>query len=184
MRAVNYRFDNIDAEIVANGQNPYFNRTAEHFCSHQHAPNDRSLTYPTAAIKGNIAYIGWDIFRGYAESGDFHIKELVAYVIERLMNGDFTIESSIPDKGIVTLLQQNDRKIVHLLYVHTTVRGKDTEVIEDVVPLYNVNVSVKCDKPEKVILVPQNEEIDFTYADGKVSFTVPKVEIHQMISIE
>lgn len=184
MRAVNYRFDNIDAEIVANGQNPYFNRTAEHFCSHQHAPNDRSLTYPTAAIKGNIAYIGWDIFRGYAESGDFHIKELVAYVIERLMNGDFTIESSVPDKGIVTLLQQNDRKIVHLLYVHTTVRGKDTEVIEDVVPLYNVNVSVKCDKPEKVILVPQNEEIEFIYADGKVSFTVPKVEIHQMISIE
>ena len=184
MRAVNYRFDNIDAEIVANGQNPYFNRTAEHFCSHQHAPNDRSLTYPTAAIKGNVAYIGWDIFRGYAESGDFHIKELVAYVIERLMNGNFTIESSIPDRGIVTLLQQNDRKIVHLLYSHTTVRGKNTEVIEDIVPLYNVDVSVKCNKPKRVILVPQNEEISFNYSDGRVSFTVPKVEIHQMISIE
>ena len=184
MRAVNYRFDNIDAEIVANGQNPYFNRTAEHFCSHQHAPNDRRLTYPTAAIKGNVAYIGWDIFRGYAESGDFHIKELVAYVIERLMNGNFTIESSIPDRGIVTLLQQNDRKIVHLLYSHTTVRGKNTEVIEDIVPLYNVDVSVKCNKPKRVILVPQNEEISFNYSDGRVSFTVPKVEIHQMISIE
>lgn len=43
---------------------------------------------------------------------------------------------------------------------------------------------MKCDKPERVILVPQKEEVEFTYADGKVSFTVPKVEIHQMISIE
>ena len=184
MRAENYRFENIDAEIVSNGQNPYFNRTAEHFCSHQHAPNDRSLTFPTAAIKGNVAYIGWDIFKGYAEYGDYHIKELVNYVIKRLMNDEFTIKAAIPDRGVVTLLQQGDRKIVHLLYAHTTKRGKDTEVIEDIVPLYNVDVKIKCDLPSKVILVPQNTEIGYDYYDGELSFTVPKVEIHQMISIE
>lgn len=184
MRARNYRFENVDAEIVSMGQNPYFNRTAEHFCSHQHAPNDRSLDYPTAAIKGNIAYIGWDIFGGYAIYGDYHIKELVAYVIKRLMKDDFTIETTVPDRGVTTLTQQGDRKIVHMLYAHTTKRGEDTEVIEDIVPLYNVEATVKCDKPEKVILVPQNEEIDFTYDNGRVKFTVPKVEIHQMISIE
>ncbi len=184
MRAKNYRFENIDAEIVGKGQNPYFNRTAEHFCSHQHAPNDRSVEYPAAAIKGNIAYIGWDIFSGYAEYGDFHIKELAAYVIRRLMDGEFSIETTVPDRGVTTLTQQGDRKIVHLLYAHTTKRGADTEVIEDIVPLYNIDVSVKCDKPSKVILVPQNEEIDFKFDNGTVSFTVPKVEIHQMISIE
>ena len=184
MRAKNYRFENVDAEIVGKGQNPYFNRTAEHFCSHQHAPNDRSTEYPSAAIKGNIAYIGWDIFSGYAEYGDYHIKELAAYVIRRLMDGEFSIESAVPDRGVTTLTQQGSRKIVHLLYAHTTKRGADTEVIEDIVPLYNIDVSVKCDKPSKVILVPQNEEIDFSYADGKASFTVPKIEIHQMISIE
>ncbi|MCQ2483886.1 MAG: beta-galactosidase trimerization domain-containing protein [Clostridia bacterium] len=184
MRAANYRFENVDAEIAAKGQNPYFNRTAEHFCSHQHAPNDRSLEYPTVAFKGNIAYIGWDIFKGYAEFGDFHIKEIISYAVERLMGDSFTIKSAVPDRGVTTLTQQGDRKIVHLLYAHTTKRGRDTEVIEDIVPLYNVDVSVKCDKPSKVILVPQNEEIEFSYKDGEVSFTVPKVEIHQMISIE
>ena len=184
MRAKNYRFENVDAEVISDGQNPYFNRTAEHFCSHQHAPNDRSLTYPTSAIKGNVAYIGWDIFTGYAEYGDFHIKELVAFVIKQLMGDSFTIETTVPDRGVTTLLQQGDRKIVHLLYAHTTKRGADTEVIEDIVPLYNVDVKVKCDKPETVTLVPQNEKIDFTYSAGKVSFTVPKVEIHQMICIE
>ena len=184
MRAVSYRFENKDAEIVSYGQNPYFNRTAEHFCSHQHAPNDRSLTYPTAVIKGNIAYIGWDIFKGYGIYGDYHIKELVSFVLDRMMGDSYTIETSLPDRGVTSLLQQNGRKIVHLLYAHTTKRGQDTEVIEDIVPLYGIDVKVKCDKPEKVTLVPQNEPVEFTYADGAVSFTVPKVEIHQMICIE
>ena len=115
------------------------------------------------------------VFSGGKDQGDYSV---------RLMDGDFTVESSVPDRGVTTLLQQGDRKIVHLLYAHTTKRGADTEVIEDIVPLYNVDVKVKCAKPESVTLVPQNEKIDFTYTDGRVTFTVPKVEIHQMICIE
>ena len=184
MRAESFRFENIDGEVVAKGQNPYFNRTAEHFCSHQHAPNDRSLEYPTAVIKGNIAYIGWNVFKGYGVHGDYHIKELVNFVIKRLMGDSFTIESSVPDRGVTTLLSQPGRKIVHLLFAHTTKRGSDTEVIEDVVPLYNIDVKVKTEKPSRVLLVPEKEEIPFTYENGRVCFTVPKVDIHRMISIE
>ena len=184
MRAESYRFNNNNADVLAYGQNPYFNRTAEHFCSHQHAPNDDSFTYPTVIKKGNIAYIGWKIFNGYAVNGDFHIKELVDYVIKSLMNDDFIIDSSMPDRGVTTLLKQGNRKIVHLLFAHTTKRGADTEVIEDVVPLYNIKVSVKTERPSKAILVPRNVEIPFEYADGKASFTVPEVNIHQMISLE
>ncbi len=184
MRAKNYLFENIDADIISDAQNPYFNRTAEHFCSHQHAPNDRSETFPSTAIKGNIAYIGWDIFKGYAFYGDYHIKELLNYVIKTLMGDMFTVESSMPDRGVTTLLQQNERKIVHLLYAHTTVRGENTEVVEDIVPLYNIEISVKCDKPQKVTLVPEGRKIDFSYCDGRLNFKVPEVYIHQMICIE
>lgn len=184
MRAESFTFENKDAEVISYGQNPYFNRTAEHFCSHQHAPNDDSFTYPTSVIKGNIAYIGWNIFKGYALYGDFHIKELVNHIIEKLMNGEFSIYSSMPDKGITTLTRQGDRKIVHLLFAHTTKRGEDTEVIEDVVPLYNIDIKVKSEKPSKVLLVPQNEEIPFEYENGEVKFKVPEVYIHQMVSIE
>lgn len=184
MRADSHKIKNIDATVIAMGQDPYFNRTAQHFCSHQHAPNNEAYDYPAAVIKGNIAYIGWDAFRGYARFGDFHIKELINYAIKFLMKDDFTVSTSLPDRGIVSLLEQGNRKIVHLLFAHTTNRGADTEVIEDIVPLYNIEVSVKCGKPSRVILVPQNEEIDFSYENGKASFTVPKVDCHQMISIE
>ncbi len=184
-RPNSHRIENIDGSIFAYGQNPYFNRTAEHFCSHQHAPNDRTLTYPAAVIKGNVAYIGWETFTGYAISGDFHLKELCAYAIDTLLGNAETITvENFPDRGIATLTEQQNRRIVHLLFAHTTVRGKNTEVIEDVVPLYDVKVSVKGDKPNKVTLVPENREIPFEYSKGAVEFTVPKVYIHQMICLE
>ncbi len=185
MRPESHRFENIDAEVIACGQNPYFNRTAEHFCSHQHAPNDDTLTYPAAVIKGNIAYIGWNAFQGYGTSGDFHIKELLLYTIDRLIGDDVSIEvKGLPDRGIATLTKQGQRKIVHLLYAHTSVRGINTEIIEDVVPVFNVNVSVIGEKPQSVTLVPQNIPLEFTYENSKTSFKVPEVYIHQMISIE
>ena len=184
MRSQSHLIEVDDAEVIAYGQNPYFNRTPDRFCSHQHAPNNPDSTYPAAVIKGNIAYISWDVFSGYGKFGDFHYKELAAYVIDRLMNGEFSLEASMPDRGVATLMEQGDRKIVHLLFAHTTNRGNDTEVIEDIVPLYNINVSVKCNKPEKVILAPQMQEISFEYSDGKVNFTVPQVNVHQIVSIE
>ncbi len=185
MRPVSYRFENIDGKVVSYGQNPYFNRNPEHFCSHQHAPNNREFTYPTSVIKGNIAYIGWDIFTGYGTSGDLHIKELVSHVIDLLVADCASIEvKNLPDRGVATLTKQGERKLVHLLYAHTSKRGNDVEVIEDIVPVFNISVSVRTEKPAKVTLVPENKELDFDYADGKVSFTVPEVYIHQMVCIE
>ncbi len=184
MRDIFYKFENIDADVFAYMQNPYFNRTPEHFCSHQHAPNNRDFTAPAAVIKGNIAYIGWDIFRGYGEFGDFHHKEIVDYAIKKLMDNDFIIETTLPDRGIVSVMQQDNRKIIHLLFAHTTKRGEKTEVIEDLIPLYNVNVTLKCDKPSAVTIVPEGRKVDFTYENGKLSFTVDKVDMHCMISVE
>ncbi len=185
MRPVSHRFEVIDAAVHSYGQNPYFNRTPECFCSHQHAPNNRAFTYPTSVIKGNVGYIGWNVFSGYGISGDFHIKELIAHFVDALLGDNASIAvKNLPDRGVVTLTRQAERKIVHLLFAHTTKRGIDTEVIEDIVPVYDISVELKGEKPQKVSLVPQNEEIDFTYENGKIKFTVPKVYIHQMIAVE
>ncbi|MDD6275711.1 MAG: alpha-L-fucosidase [Clostridia bacterium] len=185
IRSKSYLFDNIDAEVIANAQNPYFNRTVHHFCSHQHAPNDESCTYPAAVIKNNIAYIGWDIFGVYGKSGDLHIKELVNYVLTRLMSGESSVTvKGLPDRGVVSLTKHGNRSVVHLLFAHTSIRGENIEVIEDIVPIYDIEVKVKADKPSRVYLAPEMTDIDFTYENGEVSFTVPKVYIHQMICID
>ena len=187
MRANSYKFKVNTGEVVASMQNPYFNRTLEHFCSHAHTPNNPEEEFSGAVINKNIAYIGWDIFSAYAIHGHLCFKELFKAVLEKMLGNEKTVTVDIPDKAVVTYTYQEKEKrnILHLLYAHTTVRGKGTEVIEDTIPLYNVNCSVKYSKkPSRVSLQPQNEELTFDFVNGEVKFIVPKVDIHAMVVIE
>lgn len=187
MRAEFNKFKVNSGEVVASMQNPYFNRTLEHFCSHAHTPNNPEEEFSGAVINNNIAYIGWDIFSAYALHGHLCFKELFKAIMEKMIGNEKTVSVDIPDKAVVTYTYQEkeQRNMLHLLYAHTTVRGKGTEVIEDTVPLYNVKCSVKYDKkPSRIALQPQNEEITFEYKNGEVKFTVPEVDIHAMVVIE
>lgn len=187
MRTSFNKFKVNSGEVVASVQNPYFNRTLEHFCSHMHTPNNPQEEFTGAVINNNIAYIGWDIFSAYALHGHLCFKELFKAIMEKMLGSEKTVSVNIPDKAVVTLTRQEkeQRSMLHLLYAHTTVRGKGTEVIEDTVPLYNVKCSVKYNKkPSKVALQPQNEELAFEYINGEVKFTVPEVDIHAMVVIE
>ena len=59
-----------------------------------------------------------------------------------------------------------------------------TEVIEDIVPLYNVECKIKCDKkPSEILIVPDGKALEFEYTDGYARFVVPEVNIHAMIVI-
>ncbi len=186
MRCNSFRIEATDGEIAAYMQNPYFNRTAEHFCSHAHAPNNPECTCPAATIKGNVAYIGWDIFTAYATHGHLCFKELFAHIMNKMLGSEATVTAKMPDRAVVTYTRQEKegRNILHLLFAHTTVRGESTEVIEDTVPLFNVKCSVKCEKkPSKTALAPSGEELEFEFINGRAEFTVPEVNIHQMVEI-
>ncbi len=182
-----YRIQLDGGEAVAYSQDSYFNRSIHAFCSHRHTPNDPSTRRPAAAVTENTAYVGWDVFTDYANMGSLHLKEIIVYLLDRLLGLQKQVQAALPDKGVTTLTEQKaeNRLVHHLLYAHTTLRGKDIEVIEDVVPLYQVACSVACpQKPKRVVLQPQGEELPFEYQNGRVSYTVPKVEIHQMAVIE
>ena len=134
-----------------------------------------------------MAYICWDIFSGYSKLGHICFKELFNHFAEALLGKEATVLTNLPDKAVVTLTKQEkeNRLVLHLLFAHTTLRGQNTEVVEDTVPLYNVLCSVKCDnKPLKITLEPEGKEIPFEYENGRVSFTVQKFDIHQMVVIE
>ena len=185
MSTDSYRFECEGFETVAYGVDSYFNRTAEHFCSHRHTPADPESRYDGAVVSENIGYICWNIFEDYASLGSLHLKELAANMIEKLLPDKTLTVSGLPDRGIVTLMRQGERYVNHLLYAHTSLRGRNTEVIEDAVPLYNIKEKIKTDKkPSSVTLQPQNEKLKFSYDGEAVSYTVPSVYIHQLVVIE
>ena len=177
---------NVTGEVFAERQASYFNRAYNHFSSHQHTPNDVDAPLTPAAVKkGSIAYIGWNVFEDYATKGELVCKELALHAIDLLLGDSRTIVTDLPDRGVATVTKQADRTIVHLLFAHTTVRGKGIEVIEDAVPLHDVKVAVRLDKaPSTVYLAPEGDAIPFEWDGARAVFTVPKVVLHQMIAIE
>jgi hypothetical protein len=79
--------------------------------------------------------------------------------------------------------QHGDRVVLHLMYANPIKRGA-TEVIEDIVPLRNVKVSLRVERaPTAVYLAPERKGVDFSCGDGRVSFTVPRLEMNQIVVI-
>ena len=173
-------------KVAAGLLEPYFNRTPAHFCSHQHAPNRPDSPRPGVVITGNTAYVAWQAFADYATKGELHVKELILSAISALLpDSDRSATAALPDRGIMTFYRQQNRSVLHMLFAYTSVRGQHTEIIEDTIPLYNVKISVKTGSaPSRVYLAPQGDELPFDFSGGETRFTLPRLEISQIIAIE
>lgn len=164
-------------------ENPYFNRTKEHFCSHAHTPNNPKDTEEAYMEGKDGIYIGWNVFEDYAVKGSIVYKEMVLYAIDRLLK-EKTVETDLPAQGVLTVTDNGQEKVVHHLYAAPVKRGRNVEIIEDLLPVYHTHTKVRVEKcPEKVYLAPQKQEIPFTYEDGQVCFEIEKFVNHQMVVI-
>lgn len=174
-------------EVLARLQEPYFSRSWDHFCSHAHTPNNPYNVYDAVVCTENTTYVCFNVFEEYALVGSYHVKELVLHLIERMIGGVKSSSADLPDRGVLTLREQpkENRLVAHLLFAHTSLRGKNTEIIEDIVPLYNTSLSVRmAEKPSRVYLAPSGEDVAFEFENGNVCVTVPKIENHQMVVFE
>ncbi|MGC9349923.1 MAG: beta-galactosidase trimerization domain-containing protein [Anaerolineae bacterium] len=173
------------AEVLADVVAPYFTRTYKHFCSHRQAPSSGRVDHPAIVQKGRAIYFSHPIFTQYQTKAPRWCKQLFLKALGRLL-ADPLVQVAAPTATIAMLNRQadDDRYVLHLLHYVPERRGEAFDVIEDVVPLHDVAVSVKVDEPvERVTLVPQGEPLAFEVEDGRVSFTVPRVEGHQMVEI-
>lgn len=166
-------------------EDPYFNRTWDHFCSHRHAPDSGKYGGPGMTEGPDGIYIAWDIFADYAENGCLAYKQIVMYALDRLLGDNKTLITNLPAQGITTLMKQEDRYICHLLYASPVKRGSGVEIIEDIIPIYDTQLSVKLNKHiSRVYLAPQMEEIPFELEDGRLKIDIKKFDCHQMVVFE
>lgn len=164
---------------------PYFNRTLEHFCSHFHTPASGEKYGDAVVLNGNTAYFAHKIFEEYFTQGSIYTKEIVRKTINTLLGDDVSIKTNLPAQGIVTLTENGDSQVLHTLYASPVRRGTNVEIIEDIIPVYNTTVSVKSDKaPKSVKLMPEDKSLDFEYKNGRVEFTVPKIDCWQITEIK
>jgi hypothetical protein len=187
------------AHTLAVVRAPYFNRSFQHFSSHQHAPEDPSRPPVGAAVtlhKG-VGYIAFPIFRLYKEIGQPLYKAMLRGLLDRLLGAPL-IEVDLPSSGRVWLTRQQTerRHVLHLLYAAPQLRGdavpggggsmRAIEVIEDIPVLGPIRVVLRLPaSPRRAYLAVSGEPVAIeALADGRYGLKVPGLRIHEAVILE
>jgi hypothetical protein len=180
---------------------PYFNRTWDHFCSHQHTPNQEEPSGFDCGVRhGNILYFAHPVFRNYRAYGAVAYRELIVKAIRAFLDKTLTLSTNLPSTARVTLTRQPkaNRHVLHLLYAPTVNRGgviqlsggtvsggKSVEVIEDLPPLPGVEVTLSLAANIRgARLVPQGDELPLHRVGDRVTLRPPTFACHQMIELQ
>jgi hypothetical protein len=172
------------AEVLAEANVPYFNREWNHFSSHKHTPSSGKVGYPAVIKNGRSIYFMHPIFTQYQRNAPSWCKKLVLNSID-LLHPDTLVRHSGPSSVIAMLNDQEDKKrsILHVLHYIPERRAMEFDIIEDVIPLYNLRMSVlPRRKVSSVTLVPQNKAIPFKVNNQRIEFDLKEVIGHQMIA--
>lgn len=171
-------------QVLAQVGHPYFNRTYEHFTSHQHAPLARISSFPAITKREGVIYIASPIFSAYKSHGNLVYKKIVQNCLNLLLP-EKLIQSNLPSTAELTLMQQDNRYIVHILHYIPQRRARKLDIIEDIIPLYEVELKIRMEwKPSQVYLAPQGKSLKFTFHQGYVRCQIPMIRGHQILVLE
>jgi len=185
-----------DRGVLAETRAPYFQRSWWHFCSHQHSPprpERFAAVDALIAVDDATIYAPYPLFLEYYRTGQPLVKYLLRGALDRLL-GTPRVRTSLPSNGRVTLMRQEGRHVLHLVYAQTQLRGsahpfhgknQKMEILEDAVPLREVECAVRLDaEPSRIHSPVAGRDYDFEWRDGRARFVVPELAIHDCVVIE
>ena len=174
-----------DAEALAEITPAVFDRTYEHFCSHRQSPSSGATAGAAVVRRGKVIYFSSPLFTQYYHNAPQWCRRLFLNALDMLLPQPL-VKHGGPSTLEVMLNEQpaQNRLVLHLLHYIPIRRSRQIDIIEDVIPVYDVPVSVCVDNAiQSVKLAPEGELLDFRVAGGRLEFTVPRVEGHQMIEM-
>ena len=174
-----------DAETLADITPAVFDRSWRHFCSHRQSPSSGETGGAAIVKRGRVIYFSSPLFTQYYHNAPRWCRTLFLNALDLLLpqplvrhGGPSTLELMLNDQPA------QSRLVLHLLHYIPIRRSRDIDIIEDIIPLYDIPVSIRADKHiQAVKLAPGGDALDFTRAGGRVNFTVPSVNGHQMIEL-
>ncbi|MEG2985354.1 MAG: beta-galactosidase trimerization domain-containing protein [Peptostreptococcaceae bacterium] len=181
----------IDCEknyVLLDSVNPYFNRGENNqFCSHQHSPSSKKIGNPAATIYENRIYFAHPIFSIYRKNAAKWCKEIINDAIELLMTSQLVSHNG-PSTILTTLQKDLDTNgyVLHILHYITEKRSQDIYTIEDIIPLFNTEITIEIDDYDiKSIRKYQDDQnINFIKVGNKIKFKIDKINGHEMIIIK
>jgi hypothetical protein len=171
------------ARVLAETYDPYFNRTWERFCSHQHTPLKGKAARPAAVAGDGTIYLAHPVFGLYHRRGARFYRQLVVNSLAQLLPQPL-IRTNAPTTAQITVTRQEaeGRTIVHVLHYIPERRAQALDTIHDRIPLHDVRVALRTEQPPaKVYLAPDGAELTCTCQDGYAEVTVPVVDGYAVV---
>ena len=164
------------ANVLAVLAEPYFNRTADHFCSHHQTPVKGDTAWPAVVTNDSVAYIANDVFRAYRQSGYGVYKKLVLDLLGRLLPEPI-IRTNCPTTAELTLRRRGADLLVCLLHYVPQRRGDGVDIIEDAQVLVDVELDVRTErKPKRVTVEPGGADVPCRWRDGRARVKLPLIK--------
>ena len=171
--------------ILADIIDSYFNRTYRHFSSHRQTPSSGKAGNPAVVQNGNVIYFSSPVFSQYYQNAPRWCKVMVLNALESLLPEPL-IRLEAPSATIAAVNEQSveRRWVVHLLHYVPERRGQEFDIIEDVIPIYDVKVSVRIpEKVKRVEKVPHKKSVKFKTNGDRVDFMLDVLDGHQMLAL-
>jgi hypothetical protein len=171
------------AEVLGRVGLPYFNRTPFTYTSHMHAPLERLSDDPAVVRNGRAVHVAFPLFGAYRRWGNQSHKQVVAALL-RMLLPDPLVRAALPSTAEVTLLAQEAerRLVVHLLHYVPQRRAEGLDLVEDVIPLHDVQLAVRSGAaPRRAYLAPQDAELPVHWDGTYATVRVPRVDGHQLV---
>ncbi len=173
------------SEVLADNVAPYFNRTWQHYCSHQHAPSSGQPCGPAVVRSGNVVYFAQPVFAQYRTNAPRWCRALVKAALDLLLP-EPALRVKAPPTVIATVTRQAraQRQLVHLLHYLPVRSSAQMDIVDAVIPVHGIELSLRADLPVlSVRCVPENTSLPFTQAAGRVAFALPVLDGYQIVEV-
>ena len=182
-----FRTKAVGAEVFANFVTPYFSRTYGKFCGHKNTPHNKNgEKYPAITKYGNVVYMSHPLASAYIKQGSLFHREYFINALRLVYSGGAYEVEGLGSQGRVTMIRQPKwhRYCMNMTYAIPTRRGT-ADIIEDIMPVYNIKVSLKVKEHIKRIYFGiSGEEITVERNGEEISFIIPELNCHTTVVIE
>ncbi|MBQ4108567.1 MAG: beta-galactosidase trimerization domain-containing protein, partial [Clostridia bacterium] len=176
-----------DGEVLAKIREPYFSRTAGHFCGHKNTPfKDEYAEYPALVKNGSVVYLAHPVFEAYNRTGNYVLQKYIMRAIDLAYPDRMLKVDNFYSCGRVRVRKSDNDSFyaMHLLYAPPVNRG-NVCLLEDFPRVSGIEVSLRVEnKITEIYDATLDKTVDFTQNGNILSFTVDNLELHKLLVIK
>jgi len=174
---------------------PLFQRSSEHYTSHQQSPFDHLTDYAAVASTGRVGVLGFPVAQSYYRKGYWVYRAAFEQVLReilptRLIDTDapLSTEITVTYQLADAALRRPERYLIHVINWSANRKAPGhPEVFESPAPLHDVRVRLNLPLHVSVArarAVTADTSLRVRKVKGDAEVVLPRVETHEIVSLD